>query len=531
MVRQAIPAGWLKWFWRALLLAAVAAIAWLYGIALSAPAVATFHDDGIYLVTARALAEGAGYRITSLPEAPPQTKYPIFYPWLLSLVWRFSPAFPDNVPYLKAVSLSATALWLSITWQWLRLSGAGRLVAAVIVALTVVSPWVVYLATSTLSEPVFAALLMGTVLTLTRVEQSALPAWKPCLAAGALAGACALTRSAGVVVVGAGLAWLAVRRQWAGLFTFSVTSGAALIPWAIWVVGAPAEATDGYYSASIYAAWNVLLGYEWPQKLTVTLINALAMAASPISIWGLPTSPGIVVLVALAGAAGVTVGLWRLRRQPATAVVVALLGLHLLWVWPPTRFIVPLVPLLLWAVWQCRPRRVEFAVLLALCLGVTSTWRSSEIVRAALETGTMWPMAEGAEDWRRLHPLLDWLRVQTAPDAIVTGNLDPLYYLYSDRRAVRAFSADPYALYYASGAAAERPLGTVDDFKTRLLSAKVDFCVWTPGPGFGESRHYRRLLDDLSGRYPGSLTVAAGEPAGDYVVYQVNRSVLERLTD
>ena len=33
-----------------------------YVIAISNPAIGTFHDDGIYVVTARALAEGQGYR-------------------------------------------------------------------------------------------------------------------------------------------------------------------------------------------------------------------------------------------------------------------------------------------------------------------------------------------------------------------------------------------------------------------------------------------------------------------------------------
>ena len=72
-----------------------------YAIAISLPAAGIFHDDGIYVVTARALAEGQGYRIISLPESPPQTKYPILFPWLLSLVWRLAPSFPDNLLCLR----------------------------------------------------------------------------------------------------------------------------------------------------------------------------------------------------------------------------------------------------------------------------------------------------------------------------------------------------------------------------------------------------------------------------------------------
>ena len=100
-----------------------------YAIAISAPAAGLFHDDGIYVVTARALAEGQGYRIISLPESPPQTKYPILFPWLLSLVWRLAPSFPDNLLLLRMVPLASTVVWLWLSWRLLLRSGASRAAA------------------------------------------------------------------------------------------------------------------------------------------------------------------------------------------------------------------------------------------------------------------------------------------------------------------------------------------------------------------------------------------------------------------
>ena len=61
---------------------------WPYAALFRAPASGSYHDDGVYLVTARALAEGEGYRIISLPDEPVQTKYPVLFPFLLSLIWR-----------------------------------------------------------------------------------------------------------------------------------------------------------------------------------------------------------------------------------------------------------------------------------------------------------------------------------------------------------------------------------------------------------------------------------------------------------
>ena len=55
-----------------------------YLLALTAPAAGMFHDDGVYLVTAKSLAEGRGYRLLSMPGEPPQTKYPVLFPFSLS---------------------------------------------------------------------------------------------------------------------------------------------------------------------------------------------------------------------------------------------------------------------------------------------------------------------------------------------------------------------------------------------------------------------------------------------------------------
>src|SRR5438876_2784139 len=51
---------WLLW---TVLVLALAGLATVYTIAFRAQPVGLFHDDGIYAVTAKALAEGRGYRI------------------------------------------------------------------------------------------------------------------------------------------------------------------------------------------------------------------------------------------------------------------------------------------------------------------------------------------------------------------------------------------------------------------------------------------------------------------------------------
>ena len=55
------------------------------------PHLGFYHDDTINLVSAKALADGNGYRIPSLPQQPWQTKYPPIFPALLALVWKLNP--------------------------------------------------------------------------------------------------------------------------------------------------------------------------------------------------------------------------------------------------------------------------------------------------------------------------------------------------------------------------------------------------------------------------------------------------------
>src|SRR5258705_9256798 len=72
-------------------------------------ALGLFHDDAIYTVVAKALSQGDGYRIISLPTALPQTKYPILYSYLLSWIWALDSNFPQNIIFLKSLNIAILA--------------------------------------------------------------------------------------------------------------------------------------------------------------------------------------------------------------------------------------------------------------------------------------------------------------------------------------------------------------------------------------------------------------------------------------
>ena len=72
--------------------------------------------DSVNLVLAKALAGGDGLRFVHMPEAPTAVGFPPLHPFLVGLVWRAWPAFPENLALLRLLSAAilAGAAWLVI---------------------------------------------------------------------------------------------------------------------------------------------------------------------------------------------------------------------------------------------------------------------------------------------------------------------------------------------------------------------------------------------------------------------------------
>src|SRR5690242_1322984 len=101
-----------------------------------------FYDEAVYVASAQSLASGAGYRNPSLPDSPPQAKYPPGTAILLSAVWRLFPVFPDNLPLMKALVFLTALGTIVLTWAWVRIgAGCGPLDALAVAGLVACSPF------------------------------------------------------------------------------------------------------------------------------------------------------------------------------------------------------------------------------------------------------------------------------------------------------------------------------------------------------------------------------------------------------
>src|SRR6267154_5939413 len=120
------------------------------------------HDDTLYFSSAKAIAEGHGYVLPSVPGTPPATKYPILYPWILSWVWRWNPSFPANLSSAVALNLVFGVAYLLAAFAFLRrLPGFSNTVALVLTAACAVNPRVLFLSANLMSDIPFAVLALG----------------------------------------------------------------------------------------------------------------------------------------------------------------------------------------------------------------------------------------------------------------------------------------------------------------------------------------------------------------------------------
>ena len=160
---------------------------------------------------ALALAEDRGYLIPSLPNTPVQTKYPVFFPWILSFVWRWNPDFPSNLD--QAVALAAFfacfALWAC--YRLIRCLGGGRELSLAITAYCGLHPAFLQISSRIMTDVPMMGLAILSLLLLEASVRKKAPAWLPALG-GVIMAAAVLTRLVAVTFLLAGVGFALYRR-------------------------------------------------------------------------------------------------------------------------------------------------------------------------------------------------------------------------------------------------------------------------------------------------------------------------------
>ena len=514
-----------------------------YWIAFHAPAVGFYHDDGIYLVTAKALAEGKGYRIISLPEELPQTKYPILFPAVLSVAWKIFPRFPDNALFLKTIPLLSAILWLGLSYRLIREETGASSVALWIILLTAASSWVVFFSTTLMSETLYACLSIGVLIWLKRLEESESNVgigWT-LLFSSVLVAASFLTRTAGASLIAAVTISLFLKRKYISGGMFLLVCAILIAPWFWWqaVQADSSRAIDTWYTLSNYQSGNILLNFTAEQKFRVLLTNLLRLIFSPISLLNMNRN-AVGYLISIALTFLTCFGFIKDMRQNIRSLHLFILfyfGIIIMWAWPLQRFVLPIIPLLLLftykgffsifsRVFKSWKIQTHASLILAVLLGIQMLHglSSSTMETIKRQAVSFVPSITQQDDWKVMRELLDWIPRNTPQESILLGNLDPTYFLYTGRKAVRGFSADLYLLYYSDKP--ETALGLVPDLVKRIVVNRVNYIIRTPSLYFKESEIFNEILDRLMTEYPDALHIVKEGSAPSYKVYEVDQGRL-----
>jgi hypothetical protein len=469
--------------------------------------VGSFHDDGIYVANAKALAEGRGYRSINLPGAPYQTKYPPLFSSLLAVVWLVSPVFPVNALALKWVAvgaMGAAALTMSlflIRWKY---ASPGLTLAAGLLVWT--SPFTAYFGSQILSEMPFAVAL-GVALWWAERANGGRRSVRTWLVTGGLITIPALIRVVGVSLIPAAVVRTGIASRYSALV---MAAGAGIIagPWLLWSIlrSTSSDPVMLYYSDYTWAFEAV------PDAASTMLVNARLLAHS-LSPFGF--DPLFKTLGSSAGALLMAGCVWGIaadirRRGLLGYFLLSYLAMCLVWPWPPGRFVVPIAhPLIALAfrpLWMRRSRSVKAALWMIvglLCVfNAQRLWMHHQISAEDNFAYVILPTHSERVSWTEYGNLFRWIQENTAEDAVIASGMDTMLYLYTGRPAYRPFPRSAAASLYAGS---KPDIGPAADLWAAVVSGGARYLVLTPMPWFMEEETFQARVRTLEERQANEL--------------------------
>jgi hypothetical protein len=501
-----------------------------------------FHDDGIYAVVAKALAQGEGYRIISLPGAPPQTKYPFLYSYLLSRLWALNPNFPANIALLKLFNCAVLAgIFVLSAVFYRQFFPQGRIGALIFALLVCVNPIIFTFSDYAVSDLLFVFLALGGLALGSARKPAA--AWRGALALAVVSGLACLTRLAAAPLALAGAVQSFVRHRWRGALYF--LAGVALIaaPWFVWVSSWPRSSADslfGYYSAYDPAGGKAgglgdMASRHWP----VIAGNARFLIDTFDLLYVLALFPGLWIFIGALTLAGMIASL-RNREIFLWCFFLSSLALVLVWPFHPGRYAAPLAPIVIlflfrgahsieqWVLsfdWELTFHELLAKIVwvpVAVLLPLQAVWVSSYFFLKDDQTTRILFGKRLPFSWQGFEESFAWVRRNTRPDSLLATGYDPMYYLYTDRRAIRPALHRP-ASYFYPYREATADVGSMGEIKAQLDQLKVDYLIADPLDGYAEGKATLALIDELVAAYGDKARSVFTSTDGKHRIYAIER--------
>lgn len=459
---------------------------WIAGSACLAVAVAVYLlrldrvvgmvvDDGWYVLLAKALAAGEGYRLINAPTPDLMPFYPPGFPFLLSFIFRLAPDFPANIPLLKSISILASlGAGVVAYWYFTRLRRTSWYFALGVATATTLAPSLVYLSTAmVMSEPLFLFLQITTIALVERGVQDEKKSrvWMWILLGGLCAGFAMLVRTAAVALTVGGLIYLVWKRRRRESMIFAIGVAILFGPWMIYSrMNAPTmeqrQEQNGYIVQDYATQF-------WQRRAGEAASGTIGVGEIPARVWRnlsrIATNdtaellmPTVYEPLKESGAIGgisfflfffVVAGLAATFRERATMAEIAVpltVGVVLLWPWDTLRFVIPLLPFVIFYLLvglrlvyhlhlrlRQEPMAPGWAGLtgLAALLIALNLYGNIEYIRTKFSTDPKQRPALMRAFDENLETL-EWINNRLPVSAVVATENPALVYLYTGRRTL-----------------------------------------------------------------------------------------------
>jgi hypothetical protein len=302
-------------------------------------------DDGVYMVTAKSLATGGGYRHPNLPGQPFATKYPPLFPLFLSMAWRIQPSFPRTLEVASFFQDCLLPVYLAVLLLVLRQLGLSWRRTFLVAAMMFVSFTFVFLVVTLYSELLFGCFLLAAIWVIERSAISSSVRWA--ILGGVLTGLAYLTRSAALPMLVAVPIFFFLKKR----LRLSLPFFAGVLPivagWQIWTAThAAAVGGTPYLDEYLRVIRATGLGQHLLTQLS-TLSASVAEAFLPGTIEFLHGIPLHHLVLAAAISGGVRLG--RRQQWPLFLIFTALYLVMITcwWFQGLGRLLVPVWPMLL----------------------------------------------------------------------------------------------------------------------------------------------------------------------------------------
>ena len=427
-------------------------------------------DDAWYLVLAKAIASGHGYRLISSAATELVPSVPPGFPIVIAPLVAALPRFADYVLAIKLLSTAAVFGAGVIVWRdFIRHRGLSPIEATLIVAAALLTPALVFLATSTvLSECVFMLVQVAAVAATERITRGDPGDRRSPIAAALFAGAAMLIRSAAAALIAAAIVHLLIARRWRQAAIFAVVTVACLVPWQIYsYVNAPTDderlAHGGtfvytyaqlltarrYFDPSKSAASSQLIA-RVAENTKVIFTRDTGAVFAPSLYRGADESGQEIFSIGRAGMGDMGVGTgtmilsalisaimllgWLGSGRERFAVPGLLCAATLPMIAPVVgqtfRYLVPLAPYLVMFFWRGlrSPAVARIALLVVISLHVIE---HASYMNLKLTTQPEW-----IDEWRESNQMLSWMSANLRADAAIATTNPPLVYLIANRKTI-----------------------------------------------------------------------------------------------